>query len=363
MTKDQTLKILENSILSELEKALDLEVVAPEVFSAAFIDLFERVKKSCQEYTLKTYRSTAPEMLQRHREEVEGFEERCFKRWKQAFDHIEMMWWIAQELGEMHGEEIKAEDGDDNNVIMAALAHLFPRALLLTREVICLLKGGFPDGALARWRSLHEISVTGMYVEKNGEEAATAYLLSFHFAARRAAHQMNEHSERAGINRVSEDELLKLDKRCSEAERLLGRVVKSDRDGEWPAITGTHTNFADVEKDVNMDHWRPYYKWASTHTHASHRPIDKLLGMLESSDNVNLIGPSNSGFVAPFQMTAISLAQITATYLLHLPNPDRIVHSSIMLKLADEMHDIAVEAERLSRSEFEDRRKDQEPHS
>lgn len=353
MDEDDDLSILERSLIEAVVEDFGIGDIESDAFSAKFMDLFEKVREDCEASSLEGYKDTAPKLLEDIREASAGFETRNFDRWKPSFNHLEMMWSIAQELGEMHGKAIKAQDGEDNNPTMAALAHIFPRALLVTQEIICLLKGGFPDGALVRWRSLHELSVTAMYVAKRGEEASVPYLLSFHFAARRAAHQMNEHSERANIGSFSDNELKEFDARCAGAEEVLGRKIARDKNGEWPAITQTHTNFAAIEKDVGMDHWRPRYKWASTHTHAHHRPIDKLLGMAETDKDVHLVGASNSGFVDPFQMTAITLAQITTTYLLHVPNPDRIMHSNVMQKLADEMSSIAIENERVTREAFE----------
>ncbi|MFV1598633.1 MULTISPECIES: DUF5677 domain-containing protein [unclassified Phaeobacter] len=353
MDEDDKLRILERSLMEAVASNWNFEDLEPKVFSEKFMELFERVREDCEASSLEGYKDKAPELLADIREATAGFESRSFARWKPSFDHLEMMWSIAQELGEMHGKAIQADDGEDKNPVMGALGHIFPRALLVTQEVICLLKGGFPDGALARWRSLHELTVTAMYIAKHGNDAATSYLLSFNFAARRAALQMNEHSERAQIGSFSDDELKEFDARCAGAEEILGRKIKKDKHGEWPAITQTHTNFAALEKDVEMDHWRPRYKWASTHTHAHHRPIDKLLGMVEAEKEVHLVGASNSGFVDPFQMTAISLAQITMTYLFHAVNVDRIVHANIMHTLADQMSTIAIENERVTREAFE----------
>ena len=330
-----------------------MEINKSEAFSEKFSELFKLVREKCEADSLKVYKDAAPKILASIRKEAKGFEARSFERWKPSFDHLEMMWSISQELGEMHGKAIQAKNGGDNNVVMASLAHIFPRALLVSQEIICLLKGGFPDGALARWRSLHELAVTAMYVAKHGEAVALQYLLSFHFSARRSAHQMNEHSERAGIERFSEEDLKKFDERCAGAEEILGRKIEKDKYGEWPAITLVHTTFAAIEKDLGMDHWRPRYKWASTHTHAHHRPLDKLLGMSEANEEAHLVGSSNSGFVDPFEMTAITLAQITTTYLYHGVNVDRTVHTNIMLTLADQMSLIAIENERVTREAFQ----------
>lgn len=347
-----SLSILQRSLTEAVLKNADAGDIDPQVFSERFMKMFELVRPVCEASSLQAYLEKAPEVLEEYREADAGFRARNFERWKPSFDHLEMMWSVAQELGEMHGKVMHARDCD-NDTVMAALAHIFPRALLVSQEIICLLKGGFPDGALARWRSLHELSVTAIYISKHGEAAAVPYLLSFHFAARRAAHQLNEHSERAKIDRVSEAELKELDARCAAAEKILGREVQKDKDGEWPAIMKNHKNFAAIEKDVEMDHWRPSYKWASTHTHANHRPMDKLLGVSETGKELHLIGASNSGLVDPFRMTAISLTQITTTYLFHGVNVDRIVHAGIMQKLSDQMFTISMENERLTREAFQ----------
>jgi hypothetical protein len=347
------LSILEDSLCDAVVEALGTRAAEPEAFSEKFKQLFELVREDCEKASLAEYKAKAPSILAELRDAAQGFEKRSFERWQPSFDHIEMMWEVARELGEMHGQAIEANGGEDKNSVMAALAHLFPRALLVAQEVICLLRGGFPDGALARWRSLHELTVTAMYIAKHGETVAVPYLLSFHFAARRAARQMNEHSERANIAGFSDDDMKEFDARCEGAETILGRSIDKDHLGEWPAITQKHTTFADIELDVGMDHWRPRYKWASTHTHAHHRPIDKLLGMAEADRQAHLVGASNSGFVDPFQMTAISLAQIAVTYLLHAANPDRVVHSNVLLKLADEMSGISIENERATRAAFD----------
>jgi hypothetical protein len=332
---------------------LETDPIDIDTFNKMYRELFLDVRDDCEKSSLDFYKATAPKALAELRAYEAGFQGRSFTRWKPSFDHMEMIWAIAQELGEMHGTEIKADGIEDNNPVMSALAHIFPRALLVSQEIICLLKGGFPDGALARWRSLHELTVTAMYIAKHGEAAAVPYLMSFHFFARRAALQMNEHSERGETDRFSDEDLRGFDERCAEAEKVLGRKISKDKEGEWPSINAIHRTFAAIEKDVRMEHWRPRYRWASTHTHANHRPMDKLLGMAESDGRAHLVGASNSGFVDPFHMTAITLAQVTATYLSHGGNADRIVHANVIRTLAVEMGAIAMENERATWEAFE----------
>ncbi|PVA10188.1 hypothetical protein DC366_11120 [Pelagivirga sediminicola] len=324
----------EDEVLEEINDFLD----------GGLQDVIRETVDGCVNSTLQQYRKISGEVLDLMRNETKGFEERTFERWKPALDHLEMMWHISQELGEAHSKDFDADQAEDTHAIMSALSAIFPKALIVTQEIICLLKGGYPDGALARWRSLHELTLSAMYISKVGEEAALNYLLSFHFSARIAARQLNEFADRAQMAPFSEEELRAFDDRCAAAELKLGRTFAKDKAGEWPTINLKHRNYADMERHVEMDHWRPRYKWASRHTHADFSPNEKLLGMSEAKSPVVLVGASNSGFADPLMMTAISLAQITSTYLLVTPNLDRVVHSQVILKLSDEMNDIAIKA-------------------
>ena len=341
----KTLNVLQNALEEVALKLVDISDEGEfdeDLFQRRLEEVIKISRETCEASSIKSYRETAIKVLPDMREAAKGFEERSYERWKPAFDHLETMLAIAQELGEANANEFDHDTDESTQAVMAALSNIFPKALLVTNEIICLLKGGFPDGALARWRSLHELNVTAMYILQEGRESAVAYMLSFHFAARRAALQMNEHAELARLERFSKDDLEGFDIRRNEAEKALGRKIEKDKDGEWPSINPNHRDFAAIEKHVGMDHWRPRYKWASQHTHADLKPVGNLLGMSESKEAVNLVGASNSGFADPFMMTAISLAQITVTFLTVTPNLDRVVQSNVLLKFSDEMGEIAM---------------------
>lgn len=47
-----------------------------------------------------------------------------------------------------------------------ALAYIYSKAMLLGSEVFRLASGGFPDGAMARCRSLHELVLCGFFISK-----------------------------------------------------------------------------------------------------------------------------------------------------------------------------------------------------
>lgn len=49
---------------------------------------------------------------------------------------------------------------------MNALAYIYSRAMLLGKEIFRLASGGYPDGAMARVRCLHELVVCGFFISK-----------------------------------------------------------------------------------------------------------------------------------------------------------------------------------------------------
>ncbi|EEF26002.1 conserved hypothetical protein, partial [Ricinus communis] len=316
--EDPLLVKLEKSFLEQLlitartqlekgEKGFDqVEAEIMESVTTAMHDLLP-------DQILHSLLSKAPSMLREHRAADRGFERRNFKRWRSAFDAIETMVQIAQEVGEacdVEGRELAMAESDYR---FEALSQLFPRAILVAREIIHLLKGGFPDGALSRWRSLHELTVTAMFIRENDKAIALRYLATFDFQARRAAKQYNLYAERANLKPFSAEELADMDGRCEMASSMIGGEIKGDWGWAAPAFSRENATFVDLEKAVKMDHWRPRYKWASQHVHSGHRPGDSLLGASEAKQPIMLVGRSNSGFIDPLHMTAISLSQIAVT--------------------------------------------------
>lgn len=168
-----------NSFLTELEEGFYKALL--EQFEKGDPDRDQIIKAIEPAYTmarsetaamiLKTLRRDAPKMLHERRKEITGFEKRNFRRWRKAFDLFEMMIVMAGELGEHNDIALRPQAQKNLDYKFEALAQLQPRAVLVSREILCLLKGGFPDGALARWRSLHELTVTAIFIAKQDQTA------------------------------------------------------------------------------------------------------------------------------------------------------------------------------------------------
>ena len=287
-------------------------------------------------------------MLLEHRSLHAGFRARNFKRWRKALNLLETQWVIAQEFVDEFDAKHRKEANLLHDFQFEALKHLHARALLVTREIICLVEGGYADGALSRWRSLHELAVVSAFLSKQDAQVAQRYLASFHFEAYRAAIQLNEYAARAKLRKFSSSELASMSETRDLLEKRFGKGMRENYGWASAALGKDKPNFHDMEISTGLDHWRPRYKWASQHTHGNHRPANSLLGLSESKQPKFLVGASNSGFVDPLQMTAISLNICTAAFLSTKSSIDTTIVLRILSDFAREIGPLAIRIERDS---------------
>ncbi len=291
----------------------------------------------------------------RLRREFKGFRSRNYNRWKLAFEKLEFLIEISTDLGQQNHRDLKKKADQEEDYKFAALSNLTPRALLVAREVLCLLEGGFPDGALARWRSLHELAVTAVFIGAHDQQVASDYYASSKFEAFRSAKQYNQYADRAGLEPFSSAQMQAMEQEKVAAEHRIGRTLRRDYDWASTAFepSKTRISFYDLEKRVELDHWRPRFRWASQHTHAGYRTFQAMLATSEAESPVILTGPSNSGFVDPLHMTAISLTHVISQFLFLHSNLDRIVYVNLLLCICDEIGKVASSAEQKTRMRHE----------
>jgi len=285
-------------------------------------------------------------MLQEHRELDAGFRERTFQRWQEGLDLLEMLIVMAEESGSEFNTEFRPQAIQQNNFVFEAVCGLHARAVLIAREILCLLEGGFADGALARWRSLHEIAVVSAFLSERDNQLAERYLLSRETLACKAIIEYQAHVLRTGLDPFTEDEVQRAIHLRDKLVQQYGAAIQRDFGWAAEALGNKSPTFKDLEEAVGLDHLRPYFRWASDHVHAGHKPHATFLGTSESVQPVLLAGQSNSGFTEPATQTGLSLTQATAALLLVEPNFDHLVISYMLLDLVGELQETFVRVER-----------------
>ncbi len=325
-------------------------------------ETIQGVLPEISEVLLGSLKRRAPKMLKERRGLTSGFRRRHLKRWRRAFDLLEMLYVICEEAGAEFNAETRPKSVEDKDQVFEAVVTLHARALLVANEILCLLKGGFADGALSHWRTLHEIAVIAQFLSEHDCDIAERYLMSFHVQAYRAMCQYQEYSEKAGLVPYSESEMEDAQRARDEVIGHHGPSMKHDYGWASGPLRNAKPTLRDIEHSLNLDHWRPWYRWASHYTHANYKPPATLLGLTEASEPLLLVGPSDSGMTDPAHMMAISLFHTTTALILLEPNFDRLVIVSLLTSLLDEVGEVFWRTERDSLERYRARQTAPPPH-
>lgn len=331
---DETHKEFLKEFRAELEKQPE------EIQSKMLSELPETLASVAKEFgaaMFDTLRQDSEKMVDEDREGEKAFGERNTERWKLTFQYLRAIYRISAEVGPMTIQGLNQDREYQNCPKLHALISLHARSLRISAEAICLMENGFADGALARWRSLHELSVVAAFILPEERIVAERYVASRHIAAYKAAVQYKEYEGRANLQPFGDEEIAQLKIQHDNAVESYSLNPKVDWGWSSEVLGIPKPNFSMLEKHVGLDHWRPRVKWASQEIHGAFVPNGVGLGVSESEHAVHLVGASNSGMSDPAQMIAISLTQVTTALLTLEPSLDRIAALHAMNSFVDEI--------------------------
>lgn len=237
-----------------------------------------------------------------------GFEKRLFEKWHKPLILLSAFIQLTYEICDQQ------KDNTANTPKNLVLRRLGAKALLVSREILSLMRSGFSAGAEARWRTLHEISVAAHFIAENDEELATKYIDFNIVDSYRAATQYQEKHKKLGYEPIPKDEFDSLKLKYDETVKHYGSEFKNRYGWASKHLNKEAPNFSDLEDAVKLDHWRPYYKNASFGIHAGPKLVfnqnDSAIGHI-------LAGPSDAGLYEPGMNLTLSLFQFTTSYLLY----------------------------------------------
>jgi hypothetical protein len=332
------------AITAELQK-LNLDQAELERKTEEVLDKLPELVTLSADAILRTLRSRARAMLRRRRKDSQGFERRTYKRWRRGIDLLEVFIAISQEAGHDFNATFRPQACKDNDTVFDVLTRLHARACQISSEILTLLRGGYADGAHARWRTLHEVAVTALFVSEHGQDVANRYLLHEAVESYKAAIQYQKCCARLAQAPYSQEEMARF--KANRDEICDHFVAGFENRYGWAskALTKTRPSFSDLEENVELDHLRPYYRMASHNVHSNPKGIAFRLGTAEVRDDVLLAGPSDAGLTDPAHSCAISLNHVNVALLKTRINMDRLVVLQIMQNLVGEIGQAFLEAD------------------
>jgi hypothetical protein len=244
-----------------------------------------------------------------------AFEARLGARWGRALDLFDLTVDQAAEDGIWINTHYRGGAVARQDQKFEALIRLHGRAVMTAQEVLVLLRSGYSTGALARWRTIHEIWVVFSLLADGDEELCRRYLVHEAIESMKGQEEYEETWEALGFEPPDWTSFDRDQLRASLAQEF-GQEFLRDYGWAAPLFDGRAPRFRELQALAQLDHWRGYYRMASHGTHANPKGVSwNIQG--GSRSEVIWAGPSNAGLVDPAQCTLIALANVNVGLLRH----------------------------------------------
>lgn len=294
--------------------------------------------------TLEDVRNQAGDAIKRRAEEIEVFRRRLASRWSKPLHLFAVQLGLSIQFGSDMTNWLRSQESKNDSALTEALLRLHARACQIAGEVEVLLQAGFADGALSRWRTLHEVATVAIFLHEKGNASAQRYLDHLVVDSYDLARKIRAASDDPD-DEISDREMTMLTREVDELKAKYGKDFGEEYGWAADALKIQKPNFSQIEKAVCLEHLRPYYKLASSTVHAGPKGVFWKLGLINNSPDVMLAGPSNSGLVEAGRLTARSLANISMTLMLQHTVVDSTVWAKVIYALSKEIENSFIHAQ------------------
>ncbi|WP_268765805.1 DUF5677 domain-containing protein [Leifsonia sp. Root227] len=203
-------------------------------------------------------------------------------------------------------------------------------------EVFNLLENGYPAGALARCRTLHELSVSAWVLSEYGRRPGLESLGPRYMAHAdaRGCDKAQTWVKAGSGSHFDDAELARLYERQNAAVRAFGGSLK--RDWGWAIPLFDNVNdctFAALEQLADLSQLRGHFSYASNHVHGGTEAV--LLNLAdEGSGEYMVVNATLEGFGLPLDMARFAMASTTAALIAGTATDDSPKPSATVLLYA-----------------------------
>jgi len=270
---------------------------------------------------------------------------RILKDWATPLDSLRMLLTLCAEEGDnfniAHLRSARSREGGRTQ----ALARLHIRACRIAREILLLLENGFTEGAQARWRTLHEVTVTAALIAEGGDSLAERYFDHEVVDRKKALDDHRRAVAAGGEPPVGRRDATALEEEFAAAVAKYGKQFR----GMYGWASGqlgmpADPKFHDLQEVAGSLNLKLRYRLSSFDTHASPKTLEQPVHRWDPTTHVP--GTFEAGFEAPAVDMAHAITQITA---LLYPQPwdlDAVVFVSALSRLREELADAWVRTAR-----------------
>jgi hypothetical protein len=320
---------------SDLEEVIrGLERFHEEQLPALLPSMAGKIAKN----VLKNLKSQWPNENSLQETDILEFRKRMEGRWGKPLGQLRMLLTMSREWCQEINVRESRRRKHKNSRSRKLLIRLLVRACQVTDEILCLLENGFADGAMARWRTLHEIAVVAAVILQHGDDIAERYIDHQAVESKRAMDKYVASAPKLGYKPLSSHAQAKIVKAYDHAITKYGKNFDSDYG--WAAF---HLNmkkekpsFVRLEEAAGRAEMRAHYQMGNDNIHAGIKSMYVRLGLVGNYEGL-LAGRSNAGLTEPGQNAAHTLTQLAVLVCFSEPVFDDYVIADMLTTLRDEV--------------------------
>jgi hypothetical protein len=183
------------------------------------------------------------------------------------------------------------------NPRLSALLELNASSLAIANEVLLLLRHGFPAGAEARWRTIHEHAVIARLLSKRGRTLSKRYMDTRFTELRRMLRDGVLLPAPSRRNAEARTLAAEIEAKAAIAEREHGPELSREYGWAYPVVKKRRITFREVEAASGAAARRPAYQESSRRVHAGR--VSSLSTLLVSGVDSFYVGRHFDNFVKP----------------------------------------------------------------
>ena len=293
-------------------------------------------------------RASAKATLKIRKKHTAKFVKQVGRIWKKPLSKLELLIAVAQEAQQTFVEDCvpifrKVPGAERERLLetLNVLTGVHVRACRTAWEVLTLLRSGYADGAIARWRSLYELNIVLLFLVKHQGDLPLRYRRHGVVEEYNRVKQHQAHWEALGLVPYTTSELSWYEREAEAEKQRYGNHFRHDFGWAAHLLHKEKVGLSDLADSLDLQHWKPYYKMGCNSVHAGAQALFWSLG----GEDRSLPDASSRGLADPGSLTAISLTQASIALLSFQGNTDALIASRILQTLSDEINQEFLEVE------------------
>ena len=320
------------------EDAAEIERISSKIVDS-IPDIVDKLSKTTAERMALDFADEWRSMRYIEERDLRGFRDRLEDRWGDGLDALRVLLEVSRQLGEQALERLSSSKARKGKIVRSALIQLHVRACQISAEIIVLLENGFADGALARWRTLHEITVVCLLLSDGDDELSRRYLDHEFVESKKAMDRFLIDHESLGFRRPAKREIESVNRAYQRVLSKYGPRFRHEYGWASAVINIERPRFIDLQIAAGKGAMHSHYKMASYSVHATSKALTSRIGTIYSDSHV-IAGASNAGLEEAGVKLASSLALVTYT----LPSKAQRIDNAIGLLAIANLRDSAIAA-------------------